>query len=170
MLTESFVTLYEATGKKAWLDKGIMAVSFLSTFHTEFNQGIPEEFSGNALFRLFLYTMDMRYISLLRKILNSSDESSDKIQIGLLTYLEVPGLYINPSEGMIAAVDNIDAKVLDRRNDKLRIVITNHTNYHAKVRTLAHRNTDFNNTEYGFYIPPLGEIYLGPRDTKVLSF
>jgi hypothetical protein len=35
-----------------------MATSLLSTFNAEHEQGIPEEFSGNALFRLFLYTKD----------------------------------------------------------------------------------------------------------------
>lgn len=169
MLTESFITLYEATGKKEWLDKGIAAASFLSTFSTELEQGVPQEFSGNALFRLFLYTMDFRYINLLKNILNTSKEKGCSKNLGLLTYLEIPGIYINPSEGMIATVDNIDAKVLDWRNEKLRIVITNRTDFSAKVRTLADRSSSMN-SEYGFNIPPLGEIYLAPGDTRVLSF
>lgn len=169
MLTESFVTLYESTGKKVWLDKAVMATSLLSTFNTEHEQGIPEEFSGNALFRLFLYTKDLRYINLLRRILNTSKGEDCKKNLGLLTYLEVPGIYINPSEGTIATIDNIDAKVLDRRNEKLRVVITNHTDFSAKVRTLADRSSCIN-SEYGFNIPPLGEVYLGPGDTRVLSF
>lgn len=106
-------------------------------------------FSGIALLRLFKYADDKRYFDLLRLTAHNMAHKIREIDIeesylkeacevsAMLTYTQIPGLYVQPEAGIVFSIDNIDAKVLDRKNGKLRVVISNPTNYMAKIRVMV---------------------------------
>ncbi|MDQ6419991.1 glycoside hydrolase family 47 protein [Paenibacillus sp. LHD-117] len=60
----------------------------------------------------------------------------------MLTYLEVPGVYIQPDTGFVCAIDHIDAEVLERNETELRVMLNNPTKFPAKVRVFAERSGD----------------------------
>jgi hypothetical protein len=160
MLMESLVTIYEASGKKEWLDKAITAGSLFSSWHKKY------DYQGNALFRMFLYTEDMRYVNILKQTLQNKRLGRDSMW-KTLSYLEIPGLYVNSKDGLVASIDTIDAKVLDRREGKLRVVITNPNAQNTKIRTMVERSSDISEK---YYLPRYYEMSFQPGETRVISF
>jgi len=173
MLLESLITIYEATAKKQWYTKAETAGRFFSTWYAKCDSsksGIFGNYSGNALFRLFLYTEDFRYLNILKQTLKYWTDNYDSTSLeGILSYFEAPGLYVNFNEGLVAALDSIDAKVLDRRDGKLRVVVTNPTTFGVKIQTMVDRNIDGMKIDKCF-IPKYKEIFFSPGETKLLSF
>ena len=55
----------------------------------------------------------------------------------LLTYAEVPGLYVQPDTGLVAAFDHIDVEAEGREEDSLRLRVSNPTAFPAEVRVYA---------------------------------
>lgn len=160
MLMESLVTIYEASGKKEWLDRAVTAGSLFSSWHKKY------DYSGNALFRMFLYTEDIRYVNILKRILQNKKYGTDS-RWKALNYLEIPGLYVNSKDGLVASIDTIDAKVLDRREGKLRVVITNPNSQKTKIRTMVDSTSDISEK---YYLPKYHEMSFQPGETRVISF
>jgi len=160
MLMESLVTIYEASGEKKWLDKAVTASSLFSSWNLKY------DYSGNALFRMFLYTEDLRYVNILKQTLQNRKHSMDSTWRAL-SNLEVPGLYVNSKDGLVAPIDTIDAKVLDRREGKLRVVITNPNTQKAEIRTMVDSSNDYSEK---YFIPKYHEMSIQPGETKVISF
>lgn len=52
----------------------------------------------------------------------------------MLTYVEVPGVYIQKDTGYVCAIDHVDINVIENDSDKLVIKIKNPTKYLAKVK------------------------------------
>lgn len=173
MLLESLITIYEATAQEQWYNRAVAAGRYFSTWYAKYDSGksgLFGNYSGNALFRLFLYTEDFRYLNILKQTLKywTDNYHSDSFE-GILSYFEAPGLYINYTEGLVAAIDSIDAKVLDRQDGRLRVVVTNPTTFGVKIRTMVDRNVDGMRMDKCF-IPKYKEIFFSPGETKLLSF
>lgn len=193
MLLESFCTIYEATNDKDWLDKAVKAGSFFSTWHAKYNINVKADkkkakqssnaiknkehkisaffgnYSGSALYRMYLYTEDIKYLDILKQTLRCWAEDSDSENSnGILSYYEVPGLFINSKEGLAVAIDSIDAKILDRQDGRLRVVVSNPASYEAKIGAVLDLDTDDIKADKCF-IPKYKELYFNPGETKLIS-
>lgn len=61
----------------------------------------------------------------------------------LLTWTEVPGLYINISSGQILAFDHVEVTTSTRKSDgNFELIIKNPTPFHARVRIFAETDSD----------------------------
>jgi hypothetical protein len=52
----------------------------------------------------------------------------------MLTYIELPGVYVQPDKSYICAIDNVDAKIVVDKPRSLTMKMTNPTKVEAKVR------------------------------------
>lgn len=55
----------------------------------------------------------------------------------MFTYVEVPGIYIQPDKKLIYVIDHVEAKILAVENNRVKIAVYNPTDYPAKVKVLA---------------------------------
>lgn len=55
----------------------------------------------------------------------------------LLTWIEVPGLYVQPDRGLAFAIDHIDSTVVAQKGNELIVLLSNPTKFPARVRTLV---------------------------------
>ena len=60
----------------------------------------------------------------------------------MLTWIEIPGLYVQPDKGLAWAFDHIDAKVLSQTGDRVTVRLTNPTKFPARVRALIESSSD----------------------------
>ncbi|UVI28791.1 hypothetical protein [Paenibacillus spongiae] len=87
----------------------------------------------------------------------------------MLTYLEVPGVYIQPDTGNIRAIDHVDAEVVDNNNAAMTVKLTNPTHFTAKVRIFVENSLEMKRV--------LGEnalldhrlIVIGPSSEYILT-
>ena len=83
----------------------------------------------------------------------------------MLTYTEIPGVYVDPKKNICIALDQVEASIVKSSGKRLEIAIRNPTKYPARVK---------------FYIDekigePLSETFLvkakvvdlGPGETKI---
>ena len=70
----------------------------------------------------------------------------------MLTYVEVPGLYVQPQRGFYMVFDNIEARPTDDTPDYLELELSNPTAMEAKVKILAENEEEIRK--------PLGELAL----------
>lgn len=59
----------------------------------------------------------------------------------MLTYVEVPGLYVQPDTGFVCAIDHIDAKIIENSNESLVINVANPTKFMAAVKVLSENSS-----------------------------
>src|SRR5213075_1543011 len=57
--------------------------------------------------------------------------------IGLLSYMEVPGVYVRPDTGFVFVFDHVTARIKERGPGRLALTIANPTGAEATVRILA---------------------------------
>jgi len=200
-LLDSFVTLYEATRDRVWIDRARAAAHQLGSWviardvpagaggcggsgaratgavfwSAGSGRGSPGYVlsSGDALLRLYRATGDVTLLELLRDTIHNLGqylpESDDRKAaggddpsctradpgrwfttgdtvvpaegvfdaIGLLSYTEVPGLYVRPDTGFVFAFDHITARIKERTRGRLLLAIANPTRVDATVRILA---------------------------------
>jgi len=192
-ILESFVTLFEHTGKEQWLSAARHTANYCSSWVMNYNYHFPTESmlgklgirtlgtvfanvqnkhgapgicinSGSALLRLARYTGNYRYASLLQEItrhipqlLSHPDRKVGKMSEGWLTervsttdwfegigeimegstwaettlmlsYTELPGVYINLAEEVVLCFDQVEARLDTHEN---RVTIENPTEYVA---------------------------------------
>ncbi|MFD0695258.1 hypothetical protein ACFQZT_14205 [Paenibacillus sp. GCM10027628] len=60
----------------------------------------------------------------------------------MLTYFEVPGLYIQKNKGYVCAIDHIDAEVVEDNAAQLTILLKNTTKFKAKIKVLIEDDED----------------------------
>lgn len=60
----------------------------------------------------------------------------------MLTYFEVPGLYIQSDTGFICAIDHVDASVVDNNRSTMIVKVENRTEFTAKVKVLVESTLD----------------------------
>lgn len=201
-LLESFIVLWEVTGDRKWITYARAMADQCATWCTSYDFAFPPQslfgrmdmraagsvwanaqnkhgapgictLSGDALFKLYRATGELRYLELLREIahnmgqylsradrpvggmapgwmterVNLSDwlEGVGEIfpgscwcEVSLMqTYVEAPGLYVQPDTGFVYALDHIDAAVEERGPAGLLVRITNPTAFPAAVRVYA---------------------------------
>ena len=61
---------------------------------------------------------------------------------GMLTAVEVPGLYVQPDTGFVFAFDHVDARVREKVARRLVVAVTNPTAHEAAVRVLAENDAE----------------------------
>jgi hypothetical protein len=207
-LLDSFVTLYEATRDRVWLDRARAAAHLLASWVIAYDapaagrvcadsgvratgavfwsaaarRGSPGYVlsSGEALFRLHRATGDVAPLELLRDTVHNlaqylpetppaapaastttpaddrpvSCAGADSGRwleardagvpvdgmfdaIGLLSYTEVPGIYVRPDTGFVFVFDHVTARVKERARERLVLTIANPTRTDANVRILS---------------------------------
>lgn len=65
----------------------------------------------------------------------------------MLSYAEIPGIYVIPDKNFIITNDNLDTKLLRGNNDIIEIEITNKTDFNATTSILVESS---NNLEKSF--------------------
>lgn len=73
----------------------------------------------------------------------------------MLSFAELPGVYVNLSSGQIFCIDHVKARLLKNTKNQLIVEITNPTKYDAIVKVLAENNVKsakplFNNASVGW--------------------
>jgi hypothetical protein len=197
-LLESFMTLFELTGERVWIDRAAAAAAQLSSWVISYDhptgdagmratgavlsnaqsaRGAPGYtlLSGDALLRLFRATGDVRHLELLRDTVHNlaqylpraeeaerttreprparraradtSDwlDASDEVAPAgslydaacMLSYAEVPGVYVRTTSKLVFAFDHVEAKLETKGAGPLRLMLANPTESEAAVRVLA---------------------------------
>ena len=247
-LLESYVVLYEVTGKKAWLKMAEDAANQCASWCMSYDFNFPEDSafhklgmhtagtvfanvqnkhsapgictsSGVSLFKLYRATGNRIYLQLIQEIahnlpqfisredrplsvswnfeeneyngdleteelvppgwMNERVNTSDwegKENIGgvpggscwcevsnMLTYVEVPGLYIQIDTGFVCAIDHIDATVVEKDEEKLIIQLENKTKFPAKVKMFIENFSDMSNVLGQNALLNCREILINPR-------
>lgn len=208
-LLESFVQLFETTGKKKWLQAAKEAFELAITWVVSYDFVFPKNtaavrigahtrgtvfanaqnkhsapgictLSGNALLKLYRFTGDGKYLEWLRRIshalvqfvslpdrpvdtlsdkpllpgyINERVQTSDwegKHTVGgflygsnwpevslLLTYVEVPGVYVDLDREWIVCNDHVAAEFVKDEQGRNRLKVRNITRYDAVVTVMA---------------------------------
>lgn len=55
----------------------------------------------------------------------------------MLTWIEVPGLYVQPDRGLAFAIDHIDSRIVAQKGNEVTVLLSNPTKFPARVRTLV---------------------------------
>jgi hypothetical protein len=197
-LVESFVTLYEATGDRAWVERARAAAHLYATWVFTYDAPAPNGaaaddirtvgavipdaqnvsggpgpvlLAGDALLRLSRATGDRGFLELLRDTARhlgqrlgppertpvpQAPAAAGPIDIrreivpaeglfdalGLLTTLQVPGVYALVDKGFVFAFDAVEARVKERLPGRLVLSLRNPTKDDARVRVLAEASAD----------------------------
>jgi hypothetical protein len=203
-LLDSFVTLYEATRDRVWVDRARATAHLLASWVIAYDapaarfscaptatraagavlwsaasrRGSPGYLvsSGDALLRLYRASGDVALLELLRdtvhnlaqylppagatparpdeRKLNPDCARADSGRwldpgggvvpvegafdaIGLLSYTEVPGIYLRPDTGFLFVFDHVTARIKERGRDRVVLAIANPTGIEATVRILS---------------------------------
>lgn len=88
----------------------------------------------------------------------------------MLTYVEVPGLYIQTDTGFICAIDHIQAFVVENNKEFIKVSIKNPTEYIAKVKVFCEMSSQMSevfgqNALYGCNV-----ICLKPGESRNIEF
>ena len=87
----------------------------------------------------------------------------------MLTYVEVPGLYVQTDTGLVCAIDHIQVDAVEQTEGRMKLYLTNPTAFPAKVRVLAETSAQA--------AIPLGQnglwncqqVSLGPGESVILE-
>lgn len=229
-LLESYVQLYETTGKEVWLESAKeafdLAITWVMSYDFQFPEGSMAQrmgvhtagtvfanaqnkhsapgictLSGNSMLKLYRATGEKRYLEWMRRIshaltqfvslkdrqidtlagkalppgfINERVQTSDwegKHTVGeflygsnwpetsmLLTYVEIPGVYIDLDRDISVCSDHVVAAVVEKEKGQIVLSLKNTTPYDAQVTVLA---------EHGKSGNKLGHLYYG-RMEKIL--
>ena len=88
----------------------------------------------------------------------------------MLTYAEVPGLYVQPDTGLAFAFDHVDVEIEEQGGGGLRLRVNNPTAYPARIRVLAELSSEASR--------PLGQnalwgcpvLALAPGEARTLHY
>jgi hypothetical protein len=204
-LLDSFMTLFEATRDRVWIDRAGAAAHLLASWVVSYDEpvraaaclagagtratgavlwgaasrrGSPGYLvsSGDALLRLYRATGDVALLELLRDTIHNlaqylppaglapastgggdaPDGACPRIAtgrwvdpagvvpadgafdaIGLLSYTEVPGIYVRPDTGFVFVFDHVTARVKERARGRVVLAVANPTREPATVRILS---------------------------------
>jgi hypothetical protein len=63
----------------------------------------------------------------------------------MLSYAEIPGIYVIPETELVVCPDNIDARIIEINNEKVTLEIINKTDFDANVVILKEHENDLSN-------------------------
>lgn len=67
----------------------------------------------------------------------------------MLTFAEIPGIYVQPDTGRVEVFDHVNVTLLERTPGRLRLHITNPTAFPARVKLLVETSTAARHTALG---------------------
>ena len=88
----------------------------------------------------------------------------------MLTYIEVPGLYVQPDRSFFVAFDNILVEKVKENSSRLVLKMTNTTKTNAKVKILSENESDTKLPLGHNYLLDVKQVHLEPGESKVLTF
>ncbi|MBI9061895.1 MAG: hypothetical protein JEZ14_07885 [Marinilabiliaceae bacterium] len=88
----------------------------------------------------------------------------------MLTYIEIPGLYVQPDRSFFKAFDNIEVDKVNDTESRLVLKVTNPTETTAKVKILSENESDIKLPLGHNYLLNAHGIHLEPGESKVLTF
>lgn len=222
-LLESYVELYETTGKEKWLeaakDAFELAVTWVVSYDFEFPEGSTAQkmgahtmgtvfanaqnkhsapgictLSGNSMLKLYRFTQDERYLTwaartshALSQFVSLEDRPVDtldnrplpagffneRVQMSdwegkntvgeflygsnwpettmLLTYVEIPGIYVDLDKNIVKCIDHVTAKVAEKSAGHMTLEVTNPTGYDAEVTVLADHSDSADRLGHAYY-------------------
>ena len=222
-LLESYVELYETTGKERWLEAAKDAFELAVTWVVSYDFAFPEgstaqkmgahtmgtvfanaqnkhsapgicTLSGNSMLKLYRFTQDERYLTWAARIshalsqfvsledrpvdtldnkplpagfFNERVQMSDwegKHTVGeflygsnwpettmLLTYVEIPGIYVDIDKDIVKCIDHVTAKVTEKSAGQMTLEVTNPTRYDAVVTVLADHSDSADRLGHAYY-------------------
>ncbi len=189
----ALMALYETTGDRQWLEKSRNLANLLATWTVSYDYELPKStelgrlgaklagvvwastqnkhgapgictISGDALFKIFRATGDVRYAELLRDIVHAYGESirpggytNERLTYcdadsrgsrgnyvtgwtecnGALMALELPGIYLQTDADKFFVFDSVEAKIVKRDAGGVVLQIHNPTPFDAQVSLLA---------------------------------
>jgi len=192
-LMTSLMTLYEITGDRQWLEKSRNLANLVATWTVSHDYELPKTTelgglgaklagvywastqnkhgapgictsSGDALFKIYRATGDVRYAELLRDIVAAHGESirpggftNERLTFcdadsrgsrgnhvtgwnetnGALMALELPGIYLRTDADRFIVFDAVKARILSRDPSGVTLEVTNPTPYDAAVSIFA---------------------------------
>jgi hypothetical protein len=88
----------------------------------------------------------------------------------MLTWVEVPGLYVQPDAGFFCATDHIDVSVYEQKGKELTLDITNPTHFDASVKVLCEPSSEAQQILGQNYLVDCPQINLRAGSTRRISF
>jgi len=79
----------------------------------------------------------------------------------MLTYFEVPGVYIQSDTGYVCTIDHVDATIVENNSTTMTVKLENHTKFTAKVKVFVESSLDMKQV--------LGENTLLDHETIVIE-
>lgn len=208
-LLESFITLYEVTGDRVWVERARDAANQCASWCVSYDYKFPPDslfgrfdmrttgsvwanvqnkhsapgiatLSGDSLFKLYRASGDISYLDLLRDIahgitqyLSRADKPIENMPPGwmnervnmsdwenciggifygscwpevscMLTFSEVPGVYVQRDTGMVWVFDNVDASEVRNTEQGLELTLANPTKFEARVKLFVEESADTN--------------------------
>lgn len=222
-LLESFVQLYETTGKEKWLRAAIEAFELAVTWVVSYDFTFPAgstaaqlgvhtagtvfanaqnkhsapgicTLSGNSLLKLYRFTGDQKYlkwmgrishalsqfVSLKERPVNTLDDVplvpgyfNERVQMSdwegkhtvgeflndsnwpevtmLLTYVEIPGIYVDLDRNVIQCSDHLKVESVDRGGNGVALRIENPTVYDADVTVMIDHSENRKKLGHNYY-------------------
>jgi hypothetical protein len=88
----------------------------------------------------------------------------------MLTYIEVPGLYVQPDSGFFCAIDHIDVSVREHKDKQLMLSITNPTSFDAQIRVMCEESGQMKRILGHNYMLDFPRINIRARSSRVVRF
>ena len=88
----------------------------------------------------------------------------------MLTFAEVPGLYVQPDTALVCAIDHIDAELIEHDKQKLRVRITNPTKFTARVKVLCENSENMSEPLKPMALLDCPVLELAPNDSIEKEF
>jgi len=88
----------------------------------------------------------------------------------MLTYVEIPGLYVRPDAGFVRAFDNIEVVKIKRTNRGVTLKIKNPTKADASIKVLVENSEEMKKPLGQNYFPNLKEIVIKAGEEKTFTF
>lgn len=235
-LVESYVSLYEATGNKKWLQYAEESAKQFATWVVAYDYDFPQEslfgrtgmhslgavfantqnkhgspgictHSGVALLKIYRATGDAFYAELLKDIsrnmpqyMGHPKKPIEKVKDGwvcervsttdwlegigeityqstwaetalMLSYIELPGVYVQAGEGKWFAFDNVKVSEKKKTRSKLTLEFKNTTALAAKVKVVSEKQAEAGKPWQELALQDdIQIITLAPGETKTVTF
>ncbi len=139
---DAYLKLYRATGKTVYLELLKDIVHAIPQYLSRADRPIPSRNRGKP---------DALEPGWIWERVQMGDWETPNIPVGeihhntaswaqtalMLTWIEVPGLYVQPDTGVVASLDHIDARLLSRAGGQVKVRLRNPTAFPARVRTVV---------------------------------